>query len=202
MQDTIIKGTGNSRSLRSVPNFLKLYPSYEAFAQALVAGTLPIDLGALNPAGLEVQGTDLSKANLLSDVTAALYGKTASAVPNEIFAETANRILALNTSQIKAETGSYVGTDGVKTINFNFIPKFFICLSNNVNVPGVGTDSTAAGITGVYSGGNVTGSYAYRVSSASGIRWNLNFGGRNENSLSLSRELNMPNVTYHYFAIG
>ena len=56
MQDTIIKGTGNSRSLRSVPNFLRLYPSYEAFGQALVAGTLPIDLGGLNPTGGEGQG--------------------------------------------------------------------------------------------------------------------------------------------------
>ena len=113
MQDTISKNTGNSRTLASVPNFLTLYPTYEAFAQALIDRTLPIDLGPLNPAGLVKKGDDLNKANLLKDTTAALYGKTAAAVPDEIF--TAIRPLiqtAQNTANAKGkfETGTYIGT--------------------------------------------------------------------------------------------
>jgi len=78
VKDTIIKSSGNSRSLASVPNFLSLYPTYEAFAQALVTGQLPIDIGPLNPAGCDVVGTSLNKANLLSDATAANLGLTQS----------------------------------------------------------------------------------------------------------------------------
>lgn len=51
VQDGIIKGTGNSRYLKSVANFLSLYPNYEAFAAALIAGELPIDLNGINEAG-------------------------------------------------------------------------------------------------------------------------------------------------------
>ena len=60
MQDTIIKGTGNSRTLGSVPDFLTLYPTYETFGQALINRELPIDLGPLNPAGVQTAGMDLN----------------------------------------------------------------------------------------------------------------------------------------------
>lgn len=72
MQDTVIKGTGNSRSLASVPNFLALYPTYEAFAQALVNREIPIDIGPLNPLGCDVVGTPLDAATLSE------YGKIAT----------------------------------------------------------------------------------------------------------------------------
>lgn len=86
MQDGVIKGTGNSWNLKSVPNFLTLYPTYEAFVQALVAGTLPIDLNGMNSAGWSRMGTALNKANLLKDATAALYGLPATAVPDNVLA--------------------------------------------------------------------------------------------------------------------
>jgi len=38
MQDAIVLGTGNSRYLKSVSGFMSLYPTYEDFAAALVAG--------------------------------------------------------------------------------------------------------------------------------------------------------------------
>ena len=53
MKDGVIKATGNSRYLKSVANFLTLYPNYKAFVAALVEGTLPIDLNGLNDAGWE-----------------------------------------------------------------------------------------------------------------------------------------------------
>ncbi len=126
MTDTVLRGTGNSRSLRSVPNFLTLYPSYNAFAQALVQGTLPIDLGALNSAGLTRRGTDLNKANILTDATATGMGLTSSATPNQAFAKLRALIKAAQDDAdtalengISIQTGSYAG-NGEKTLTIHF----------------------------------------------------------------------------------
>lgn len=86
MQDEIIRGTGNSRYLKSVSDFMTRYPTYADFCNALVAGTLPIDLNGKNPAGIAQQGTPLNKANLLSDATAvALDPDSPPATPDEAF---------------------------------------------------------------------------------------------------------------------
>ena len=85
MQDGIIKGTGNSRYLKSISNFLQQYPTYQDFVAALVAGTLPIDLNGINETGWDQLGTALNKANLLSDETAALLGLPNTAVPDDAF---------------------------------------------------------------------------------------------------------------------
>lgn len=73
MLDGIIKGTGDSRYLKSVSDFLTKYPSYADFAAALIAGTLPVDFNGINTAGWQKTGTPLNKANLLSDATAAKF---------------------------------------------------------------------------------------------------------------------------------
>lgn len=92
MKDGVIAETGNSRYLRSIAGFLQTYPTYEAFAAALIAGTLPIDWNGKNPDGWAQQGTDLNKANLLTDATAALMDLGAEATPNEMFAALANKL--------------------------------------------------------------------------------------------------------------
>lgn len=74
MKDMIPKGTGNSRFLRSVSNFKTIYPTYDDFVNALVAGNLPVDFNGINEAGIQQVGTPLNKANLLADETAALLG--------------------------------------------------------------------------------------------------------------------------------
>ena len=74
MQDGIIKGTGNSRYLKSISSFLTQYPTYQDFAAALAAGTLPIDLNGINETGWDQIGTALNKANLLSDETVEAFG--------------------------------------------------------------------------------------------------------------------------------
>lgn len=74
MKDMIPKGTGNSRFLRSVSNFKAIYPTYDDFVNALVAGNLPVDFNGINEAGIQQVGTPLSKANLLTDETAAALG--------------------------------------------------------------------------------------------------------------------------------
>lgn len=98
MKDGVIAETGNSRYLRSIAGFLQAYPTYEAFAAALIAGTLPIDWNGKNPDGWAQQGTDLNKANLLTDATAALMDLGPEATPNEMLAALANEINTINTS--------------------------------------------------------------------------------------------------------
>lgn len=113
MKDTIIKGTGNSRSIKAPPNLLTLYPTWEAAAQAMIDGTFPIDLGPLNPAGVQVMGTELNKPNLLKDQTAARYGLPATAVPDDVLVKVRELITAAQTTaNAKAViyTGSYTGT--------------------------------------------------------------------------------------------
>lgn len=86
MQDLVPIGTGNSRYLKSVSNFKTLYPTYDSFAAALVAGTLPVDFNGINMSGIAQIGTALNKATLLKDATAAMYGLGGDAVPDDVFA--------------------------------------------------------------------------------------------------------------------
>ena len=74
MKDFIPKGTGNSRFLRSISNFKTLYPTYDDFVNAMVAGTLPVDFNGINEAGVQQVGTALNKANLLTDEVAQKMG--------------------------------------------------------------------------------------------------------------------------------
>lgn len=87
MKDSIILGTGNSRYLKSVENFKALYPTYDDFVAALVAGTLPVDFNGINSAGFQQVGDALGKDALLKDSTAALYGLEDNAVPDDVLAK-------------------------------------------------------------------------------------------------------------------
>ena len=73
MHDSVPKGTGNSRFLKSVEDFMERYPTYQDFAAALVAGTMPVDIG-LNADGWLVLGMALAKMNLLRDETGEALG--------------------------------------------------------------------------------------------------------------------------------
>lgn len=85
MKDSVIIESGNSRYLKSVADFKTLYPTYDDFAAALVAGTLPVDFNGINTAGFQQVGDVLGKNTLLKDATAALFGLDATAVPNDVF---------------------------------------------------------------------------------------------------------------------
>lgn len=85
MQDMVIKGTGNSRFLKSVENFLDLFPNYEAFAAAFAAGILPVDFNGINPDGITQMGTPYAKSAVMTDETAALFGLDETAVPDDVF---------------------------------------------------------------------------------------------------------------------
>lgn len=138
MKDTIIKNSGNSRTLASTPNFLTLYPTYEAFGQALINRELPIDLGPLNPAGCEVVGSDLSKETLMSDGTEqSIWGnagnRTVDAALSKLRALiTAAHSLAYSAnananSRVRIETGSFSTPAETVNLSFSFPPKAFAC---------------------------------------------------------------------------
>lgn len=93
MQDAITKGEGNSRYLKAPSDLLTQCPNFEALIDALVAGRFLVDLNGINPEGWAQLGTDLNKANLLTDSTAALAGLGPEATPNEMFAALARRIV-------------------------------------------------------------------------------------------------------------
>ena len=98
MEDGVIAETGNSRNLRTVAGIRQLAPTYDAFLELLVKGEFPIDWNGKNPDGWAQQGTELNKANLLTDATAALMDLGAEATPNEMLAALANKINASGTS--------------------------------------------------------------------------------------------------------
>ena len=116
MQDAISLGTGNSRYLKSVGGFMALYPSYEDFAAALVAGTLPIDLNGIDPDGWAQQGTALDKAHLLTDATAALMDLGSEASVNYALATlaqkaaSAERLITYGTTDLAEGASLATGT--------------------------------------------------------------------------------------------
>ena len=109
MKDLTIKGTGNSRYLKSVSSCLTLYPTYEAFAQALVDGTLPIDLNGINSDGIQQAGTPLTKANLLDDATAEKLGLSGDPTVSQALAGILQKPIqaTLTVSGWTAVTGGY-----------------------------------------------------------------------------------------------
>lgn len=95
MQDQIIKGTGDSRYLRSN---IAVGTTLAEIITLLRNGEFPIDLAGYNSEGIDTQGTDLNKANLLQDSTAQLFGLGSSATPNDVLLEIANSLATLNTA--------------------------------------------------------------------------------------------------------
>ena len=82
MKDFVPLGTGNSRNLKSA------VPAGTTWEQALAMlrnGTFPIDLGAVNDAGVAQKGDPLNQETLLKAAVAALYGKDNTSVPSDIF---------------------------------------------------------------------------------------------------------------------
>lgn len=82
MIDSVLKGTGNSRFLKSA------VPAGTSWADALAmlqAGTFPIDFNGINTEGFQQVGTPLNKANLLKDSTAGIISLPTSATPDEMF---------------------------------------------------------------------------------------------------------------------
>lgn len=199
MKQLIIKETGNSRTLKSVANFLTLYPTYEAFAQALITGTLPVDIGGINPAGVQQEGDPLNKATLLKDSTAALYGLGSGAVPDEVLANLASRISALD-NKIKIVNGTFVGDfRNGKTINTGFSPKLFFIVQSANYISGSSEELRFYLAVNPY--------IFWAGQNYSSGRTNISIYGMNGSAWITSTGINVPsgylyNVSYSYLVIG
>lgn len=102
MQNGIIKGTGDSRYLKSA---IPAGTTWEQALAMLQAGTFPIDLNGINAAGWQQLATALGKAALLKDATAAQYGLGANAVPDDVFSALAEKIGTIKTT-LRTDLGS------------------------------------------------------------------------------------------------
>lgn len=136
MTDGVIKSTGNSRYLKSVANFIALYPTYEDFAAALIRGDLPIDLNGINPNGWSQQATPLIKANLLSDSTGSMLGVGSTGTVNSALAAIAQY---KNLWYERFYSFSYNGThtygqNNPKILNFPFPPEIVIIYQDRIRL--------------------------------------------------------------------
>lgn len=128
MTDTIINGSGNSRSIKAATN---IPATWEAFRAQLISSGIPIDLGPINPAGLRTRGTDLGKASLLSDGTeTSIWGAAADRTVDAALAKLKSLVsMAQSTADSRAEksSGSYTGTGNLtKGITLGIDWTFFI----------------------------------------------------------------------------
>lgn len=141
MTDGVIKGTGNSRFLKGPANAATLYPDFESFRDAWAAGTLPIDLNGINPAGWETVGDKLGKSTLLTDSLCTALGLPTTATPTQAMDKLRQLV---NTAQtgvdngVKITTGKYIGTgrngkNYPNTLTFPFTPKIIIIKRNYIN---------------------------------------------------------------------
>ncbi len=215
MTDTIIKGTGNSRSIKAPANLKQQVTDLDSLLDLLIAG-LPCDIGPLNEAGLQQRGDDLNKANLLKDATAALYGLTGEAVLDEVLAKARELITAAQNTADQAPTmvlGSYTGDGGksedtAKTLTFSFVPQIvMIPLSFNGSrfkttigtsgnstfcvFPSVMPTSFTMGYS--FNHGNSVSGYGKKSNGGKSISW------YHENAIS---GMNESNVVYYYIAFG
>lgn len=199
MQDAIIKGTGNSRKLRSVANFMALYPTYEDFAAALVAGTLPVDFNGINPNGWTQLGTPMNKANVLTDETATSMGLTAEATPNDAFSKikSLTDLANLNANtRAHIATGSYTGTGTYGASNpcrltFDFIPVLLVISVEDI--PAYNSGVIMCKVGGFTTGGISGAISIHSAVTGKTVRWS---------SVDPTNQLNMKNSVYHYVCIG
>ena len=105
MIDSVLKGSGNSRFLKSA------VPAGTSWADALAmlqAGTFPIDFNGINTEGFQQVGTPLNKANLLKDATAAQIGLPPSTTPDGMFQALGNTgELHVWRKSVAISTGTY-----------------------------------------------------------------------------------------------
>ena len=121
MIDSVLKGTGNSRFLKSA------VPAGTSWADALAmlqAGTFPIDFNGINTDGFQQVGTPLNKANLLKDATAAQIGLPSSTTPNDMFnalAHAGDLHVWRKTVKNAADVPAGYTLGDVQTGNFKFV---------------------------------------------------------------------------------
>lgn len=143
-----MKGNGNSRYLKTVGEALSLYPTYEDFLQAMIAGTFPVDFNGINKDGWTQLGTLLNKANLLSDTVISTLGLSTgvNSTPNDAFNVLANigNVHVWQRVQQNLEAGYELGQGSLTTIlsaNTNTITALSYYVCDSISVASDGTVS-------------------------------------------------------------
>lgn len=149
MIDSVLKGIGNSRFLKSA------VPAGTSWADALAmlqAGTFPIDFNGINTEGFQQVGTPLNKANLLKDATAAQIGLPPSTTPDGMFQALGNtgelhvwrKTVVTGTAKVELEpavSGYIVSNNGS---NYNQTIKYSSTIDEKGNLSGTITTLTVA----------------------------------------------------------
>lgn len=99
MKDNILKGTGNSRYLKTS---LTAGTTWNEALIALRNGNFPIDLNGINGDGYIQVGTPIDKANVLPDELAERAGLDDTATPADFLAQILN-LIALKDQRDNAE---------------------------------------------------------------------------------------------------
>ena len=176
-------------------------------------------------------GSPLNKNTFLKDTTAALFGKTAAALPDEIFQILANAVLSQNGNlvtpggisipNVQIEMGSYIGTgtfgiNNPTVISFS-IPVDIVIVPNytNIQYPGAvdGSFSAKTGNYNTYSwvelSSHLTTEYVENRGFAAKGNSSTNFYGKkssdNKNFYTYNEqfaEQQMNKAGYEYFYIG
>lgn len=162
-------------------------------------------------------GTPLNKASLLKDATAALFGKTNAAVPDDILNLLSKSVLAQTVGEDttltdvlgskltvggQIESGSYVGTGTYEqanpnTLTFSFVPYMVVILTNSAGTfyPGVVFVKGQTLSDGIGYNEHMSNNYALSVSwVGKTVSWYSNS--------TPGKQLNSEGTSYYYFAIG
>ena len=175
------------------------------------------------------QGTPLTKATFLKDATAALFGKTNAAVPDDILNLLSKSVLAQTvggdttltdvlgtklTVGVQIETGSYVGTGtygqgNPNTLTFGIVPKILIVMNAIEGGVIVWNPVAARGFLAIQGAervnANVYDDYTKLVNEV--ITWagkTVSWYAKtySASDLNANCQLNHEGVTYIYIAIG
>lgn len=160
------------------------------------------------------EGTPLNKASLLRDNTAALYGQSADAVPDDILSILSKAVLFVdgylkdiggNKVGPRIETGSYVGTGTYGASNpcsltFDFTPKIVLMHTGATHAYSEYTHCMVFvwNITNGFDVGSGADSQNIVTYSGNTMSWYNNTG----NFASAGKQLNGSGTTYWYTAIG
>lgn len=123
MTDTIIKGSGNSRTLKTVPNIKSMVSSLDDLLDLFIAG-FPVDVGPLNQAGVEQIGTGYTKAEVLTDALCSALGLSTTATPNQALDKLRQLVNAAQSTangNAKIQAGYYTGTNTGGSSNPNYL---------------------------------------------------------------------------------
>lgn len=213
MQDFVPLGTGNSRSLKSA---VPAGSTWEQALKMLRSGTFPIDIGAVNDAGVAQKGTPLNRETLLSGETELLYpGLPENPVPDDVL----KRIPELLQNYSKVEFGTYLGNGATSIqITVGIDPELLIAYFNGsggswrADMNGFGiipcgsrmfkspTDSVYKGCMVFYDDKVYQNDFIVRKpTKKGGIHWQY-FGSSVSNPSALA--LNAKDVAYEYICFG